>query len=180
MIEIHKSAKILLNSHLILNDNKLPWSRAECYLRLRENAELTIKGTVTIYYNSTLEVHYNGKLTLGGMLVNSGAVIICAYKMSIGKGCLIARQCMISDSDHHRTLDGNSNITNYPREVVIGDNVWLGTRVTIMKGTKMKDGSVAGSDSLVMGRVKENTLVMNEPAREFSKINWSPEGFNND
>jgi len=179
-IELNRSARIILKAHLLLNKNKYPHSRAECYLRLRKGAEMVVNGEVSLFYSATLEVHNNGKLSIGSCSINSGAVIICAYKMSIGNGCLIARHCMISDSDHHQVLNDDGDISNYPREVIIGDNVWLGIKSTVMRGTKIKSGSVVGANALVMGRIKEKTLVMNEPAREFSKINWSLKGFNDD
>jgi acetyltransferase-like isoleucine patch superfamily enzyme len=179
-IELHKTAKIILHANLHLNINKYPGSKAECYLRLRKGAEMTVNGRVGLFYHATIEVHDGGVLSMGQLSVNSGAVIICAYKMTIGNGCLIARHAMVSDSDHHRTLDDDGNITNYPKEVVIGDNVWLGIKSTVMRGSKIKDGSVIGANSLVMGKIKEHILMMNEPAREFSKINWSTKGFKDD
>jgi acetyltransferase-like isoleucine patch superfamily enzyme len=179
-IELHKTAKIVLHANLHLNDNKYPGSRAECYLRLRKGAEMTVNGRVSLFYNATIEVHEGGVFSIGQSFINSGAVIICAYKMTIGNSCLIARHAMISDSDHHRSFDDNGNITNYPKEVIIGDNVWLGIKATVMRGSRIKSGSVVGANSLVMGRVKEHILMMNEPAREFSKINWSIKGFKDD
>ena len=41
-IEIHKTAKLVLHGHLHLNVNKYPGSSAECYLRLRKGAEMTV------------------------------------------------------------------------------------------------------------------------------------------
>jgi acetyltransferase-like isoleucine patch superfamily enzyme len=179
-IELHKTAKIILHANLYLNVNKYPGSRAECYLRLRRGAEMTVNGSVSIFYNATIEVHDGGVFSIGQSGINSGAVIICACKMTIGNGCLIARHAMISDSDHHRTFDDDGNVTNYPKEVVIGDNVWLGIKSTVMRGSRIKSGSVVGANSLVMGKIKEHTLMMNEPAREFAKINWSTQGFHDD
>jgi acetyltransferase-like isoleucine patch superfamily enzyme len=49
-----------------------------------------------------------------------------------------------------------------------------------MRGSRIKDGSVIGANSLVMGKINEHILMMNEPAREFSKINWSTKGFKDD
>ena len=83
----------------------------------------------------------------------------------------------ISDSDHHRILDEGGNITNYPRETVIGDHVWVGVKATVMKGAKIKNGTVIGAGSLVGGRVRERQFLMAEPARAFSDIYWSTEGF---
>lgn len=176
-IELHKNAKIILHANLRLNENKYPHSHAECYLRLRSGAEMTVTGRVSLMYNSTIEVHKNANLQIGSCSVQSGAVIICAYNMTIGQGCLFSRMCYLSDSDHHRIVDEDGNITNYPHETIIGNNVWVGVKATVMKGAKIKDGCVIGANSMVGGRVKEHLLVMNEPARPFSEVHWSTEGF---
>jgi len=176
-IELDKSAKIILHAHLCLNENKYPHSHAECYLRLRKGAVMTVTGRVSLMYNGTIEVHKNADLQIGSCTVQSGSVIICAYKMTIGQGCLFSRMCYISDSDHHRIVDENGEVTNYPHETIIGDNVWIGVKATIMKGARIKSGCVIGANSMAGGRIKEHLLVMTEPARPFSEVHWSTEGF---
>lgn len=176
-IELHPTAQIVLHGHLFLNENKYPRSRAECYLRLRSNAVMTVEGTVGLMYHGTVEVHKNAQLTIGTCLIQSGAVIICAYKMSIGNHCLFARMCYISDSDHHRIVNEALEITNYPRETILGDNVWIGIKATVMKGARIKSGSVIGANAVVGGKVKEHSFMMNEPARAFAKVYWQQEGF---
>lgn len=176
-IDFSKSAKIYLHGHLCLNENKYPGSKAECYLRLRDNAELIVNGNVTLMYNGTIEVHQNALLQIGSCTIQSGSVIICAYKMSLGEGCLFSRMCYISDSDHHRILDEEGNTTNYPRETIVGDHVWIGVKATVMKGAKIKSGCVVGANSLVGGHIKEHKFLMSEPSRTFSDIFWTTEGF---
>jgi acetyltransferase-like isoleucine patch superfamily enzyme len=175
VIELHKKSKLILHANLLLNINKYSHSRAECYLRLRSSAEMTVVGNVNMYYGTTIEVHANGNLTIGQCDINTGAVIICAYKMKIGSGVLIARLVHIMDSDTHHVLDEYGNKTNMPREVVIGDNVWLGVKSTIMRGVKIGDGSIVSANSVVLNRVKEHVLVSGMPARVFSEVkSWRP------
>ena len=175
--EFHKTAKIILHANLLLNGNKYPRSKAECYLRLRKGAVFIVNGKTSFNYGCVIEVHKNAELSLGSLSCNSNSVIIAAKKITIGSGSTMARNVFIFDSDHHRTVDDEGNITNYPREIVIGENVWLGFKSSVMKGAKIKSGSAVGAMSLVMGRVKEHTLVKNEPAREFAKIHWDLRGF---
>jgi acetyltransferase-like isoleucine patch superfamily enzyme len=175
VFELHKKAKLVLHANLHLNTNKYPHSRAECYLRLRDGAEMTVTGNVNMFYGTTIEVHANGNLTIGQCHINTGAVIICAYKMKIGSGVLIARLVHIMDSDTHHVFDENGNKTNMPKEVVIGNNVWLGVKSTIMRGVTIGSGSIVSANSVVMNRVKEHTLVAGMPARVFSEVKkWSP------
>lgn len=176
-IELGKNARIILHANLNLNTNKYPGSRAECYLRLRDGASMTVMGTVNLMYHGTIEVHKNASLQIGACSVQSGAVIICAYKMTIGQECLFARMSHISDSDHHQILNAEGEITNYPRETVIGDHVWVGVKATILKGAKIKSGCVIGANSLVGGRVGEHQFLMTEPSRVFSDVYWSVKGF---
>lgn len=176
-IELHRGAKIVLHGNLCLNENKYPHSRAEAYLRLRSGAVLDVSGAVSLMYGGTVEVHKNACLRMGSCTIQTGAVIVCAYRMSIGQGCLFSRMCYVSDSDHHRVVDRDGNITNYPRETVIGDNVWVGVKATVMKGAKLGDGCAVGANSMVGGKTKGHMLVMDEPARPFAGIHWLPEGF---
>lgn len=178
-IELGKNAQIILHADLHLNINKYPGSRAECYLRLREGASMTVTGAVGLMYNGTIEVHRNASLQIGASTIQSGAVIICAYRMTIGQECLFARMSYLSDSDHHQILNEKGEATNYPRETVIGDHVWVGVKATIMKGAKIKSGCVIGANSLVGGRVGEHQFLMVEPSRVFSNIYWSVKGFEN-
>lgn len=176
-IELGKNAQIILHAALHLNANKYPGSRAECYLRVREGASMTVTGAVDMMYNSTIEVHRNAALQIGASTIQSGAVIICAYRMKIGQECLFARMSYISDSDHHQILNAEGEVTNRPRETVIGDHVWVGVKATIMKGAKIKSGCVIGANSLVGGHVREHQFLMEEPSRAFSDIYWSVKGF---
>jgi acetyltransferase-like isoleucine patch superfamily enzyme len=175
VIELHKKAKLVLHGNLLLNTNKYPHSRAECYLRLRSGAEMIVTGNVNMFYGTTIEVHTNGNLTMGQCHINTGAVIICAYKMRIGSGVLIARLVHIMDSDTHHVFDENGNKINIPKEVIIGDNVWLGVKSTIMRGVKIGEGSIVSANSVVVNRVKEHLLVAGSPARVFSEVkSWRP------
>lgn len=176
-IEFSKRAQIILHANLHLNTNRYPGSRAECYLRLRDGASMEVTGSVSLMYHGTIEVHKDASLRIGSCAVQSGAVIICAYKMTLGEGCLYSRMCYISDSDHHQIRNAEGEITNYPRETVVGDHVWIGVGATVMKGAKIKSGCVLGAGALVGGHVKERRFLMAEPSRAFSDIDWSVEGF---
>ncbi|MDR0682124.1 MAG: acyltransferase [Dysgonamonadaceae bacterium] len=173
--ELHKRSKLILHANVLLNINKYTRSHAECYLRLRDGAEMIVTGNVNMYYGATIEVHVNGNLTIGQCHINTGAVIICAYKMKIGSGVLIARLVHIMDSDTHHVFDEDGNKTNIPKEVIIGDNVWLGVKSTILRGVTIGCGSIVSANSVVLNRVKEHVLVAGMPARVFSEVkDWRP------
>jgi len=53
------------------------------------------------------------------------------------------------DSDLHKIKDFEGNILNDPQPIIIGNNVWLGCRSIILKGTNIPDNCVVGTGSLV-------------------------------
>jgi acetyltransferase-like isoleucine patch superfamily enzyme len=59
--------------------------------------------------------------------------------------------------------------------VKIGRDCWIGANATILKGSCIEDGAIIGAKSLVKGRVKQNSIVVGNPAREIKcrKLNDS-------
>lgn len=54
---------------------------------------------------------------------------------------------------------------NHSKKIVIEDNVWIGCRNTILKGTVIKKDSVVGANSLVVNKFEEeNILIAGNPA----------------
>ncbi len=51
------------------------------------------------------------------------------------------------------------------KPVVIGCNVWLGARATILKGVTIGDNAVVATGSVVTRDVAANTVVAGVPAR---------------
>ena len=51
------------------------------------------------------------------------------------------------------------------KKVVIGNNVWLGTHVVVIKGSVINDGAVIGAMSLVNSDIKAETINVGIPAR---------------
>ena len=81
---------------------------------------------------------------------NQNVSITCKNKVVIGDRCQIANNVVIVDHDHA----GSENWGSYVETpVVIGNDVWIGANVVIMRGTTIGDKAVIGAGSIVKGDV---------------------------
>lgn len=145
--------------------------------RIRSTGQIPI-GSACIFDSSRerpirLDVGYRAIFQLGnGTYVNEGVHIVCNISVSIGNKCLIAPDVEIIDDDGH-PVDWHERHNHWPENpedrfgapIVIGNNVWIGTRAIILKGVTIGSGSVIGAGAVVTKSVPVASLVAGVPAR---------------
>ena len=82
---------------------------------------------------------------------------------------MIASDVTITDSDWHGIYDRTDYVAT-PKEVIIEENVWIGEKSIVLKGTKIGKNSIIGAGSVVSGEVPENVIFAGNPAREIKKL----------
>ena len=95
------------------------------------NATLDVNGTFDIYSGAKIYINKNATLSLGGGYINNNLNISCFEQIEIGEGVVISENVTIRDSDDHESV-GNSKPITQP--IKIGNHVWIGMNVTILKG----------------------------------------------
>ena len=112
----------------------------------------------------------SGEIILGKyILISPGTSIRSAKKITIGESTMIASDVTITDSDWHGIYDRTDYVAT-PKEVIIEENVWIGEKSIILKGTKIGKNSIVGAGSVVSGEVPENVVYAGNPAREVKKL----------
>lgn len=119
-----------------------------------------------------------GKILIGNnVIMGDYCQIEAMKKVSIGNDVLIASKVYIGDASHGNYSGENQSppsqsphdrcVTAKP--VVIGNNVWIGNAVTIIGGVTVGDGAVIGANAVVTRDVKENMIVVGNPAKAVKK-----------
>ena len=138
----------------------------------RNTGEIIFKGKTKIGYGSVIS--NEGKLIIGENTNFTMIEFICRDKIEIGDKCLFSWNVSLMDTDHHRIFL-NNNIINKSKGIEIGEHVWLGSDVKILKGVKIAKNNIIGSGSIITKSIeRENVIVGNSIEVKILKenINW--------
>ncbi|MCO5315750.1 MAG: acyltransferase [Solirubrobacterales bacterium] len=111
---------------------------------------------------------HEGTVEIGDKTVmGQECTISCYQHVRIGPECVIADRTMFIDFDHG-VVDTEIAIRRqgiYKEDVIVGANVWIGYGAAILRGVKVGDNSVIGTNSVVTKDVPANAVVGGVPAR---------------
>jgi len=95
-------------------------------------------------------------------------------KFIVGNNCLFSEDIDVRLSDTHSVLDLQGNLLNYGGCVEIGDHVWCGREVRILKNAKIADGLIIGASSVVTKCFDEpNIAIGGNPAKIIKRgVKW--------
>lgn len=141
--------------------------------RIINEGVLYTAGKFAIGRGSTIEIADGATLKIGtGGYINARVRVICTHGIEIGDRCAISWDCQFLDNDFH-SIDYSGKMETDNR-IVIGNHVWIGCNTHVYKGSRIPDGCVVASDSVVKGVfTEENALIAGNPARVIkSSISW--------
>lgn len=102
--------------------------------------------------------------------------ITCVNRIEIGNGFVSGKWVTITDNAH-----GVSNIDSMIKPVskrrivskgpvIIGENVWLGDKVSVMPGVTIGDSVIVGANSVVTNNIPPFCVVGGIPAKIIKKL----------
>ncbi len=106
-----------------------------------------------------------------GCSIGDGAHITAINRIELGKNVLTGKYVLITDNSHGEAdasqLDTAPNrrplVSKGP--VVIGDNVWIGEKASILPGVRIGRGAIVGAGAVVTKDVPAGHLAVGVPAR---------------
>lgn len=157
---------------------------------LRQPLQLVGRGEIYFGVNVSIGVYpspffFNGygymearnsraKISIGtGVWINNNFVAISEHKsITIGENVLIGTCVEIYDSNFHG-LEADRRRVSSPEEaceVLIEDNVFIGSNVTILKGVTIGRDSVIASGSIVTNSIPPRVVAGGCPAKVFRQL----------
>jgi acetyltransferase-like isoleucine patch superfamily enzyme len=137
------------------------------HLQSAKGAEIRFGRLCWIGDGTKIRCH-EGVVEIGAKTVFGQECTISAYRhVRIGEQCVIADRVMLIDFDHGVT-EVERAIRHqgiYTREVIVGSNVWIGYGACILRGVRVGDNAIIGTNSVVTRDVPANAVVGGVPAK---------------
>ena len=100
--------------------------------------------------------------------------------LTLGDEVMAAKDTRLYVSDFHSIIDINSmNAINQGKEITIGNHVWLGERVMVLKNNTIADDVIVAAGSIVTKDLTEShSIYAGNPARLVkSDVTWAEDKF---
>ncbi|MEL6929589.1 MAG: acyltransferase [Cyanobacteria bacterium J06600_6] len=152
---------VQLDGYVWMRQIEIPRNHAD----IKVGANCALDRGVTLICSGELSAQ--AKIDLAAnTYINRHTIIDAIALIKIGHDCAIGPNCYITDHDHG--LDAQFPPLQQPmfaKETVIGDRVWLGANVTVLKGVRIGNDAVVGAGSVVTKDIPEKAIVAGVPAK---------------
>ena len=123
------------------------------------------------WINPPFHCDYGSHIEVGkNFFANYNCTIIDVAKVKIGDNCFMAPNVAIYTAGHPIHPATRNAALEYGKEVVIGDNGWLGGNVVVCPGVHIGDNVVIGAGSVVTKDIPAWSLAAGNPCKVIRKI----------
>jgi len=136
-----------------------------CRLFLDRGARLVLGAGCEIDDQTTLAVYGSARISFGaGSFVGHHSTLAARSRIEVGAGTYLAELVSVRDHDHAVGVPPSRGLVEVD-PVSIGSDVWLGAKVTVLRGATIGDGTVVGANAVVRGVVPARSVAVGIPAR---------------
>ena len=90
---------------------------------------------------------------------------------------MLSHSIEIRTSDSHGIMSLNGERINHAKDIIVGENVWIGARVVLLKGANIPKGCIIGHSSICSKKLDTpNAIYAGSPCKLCKdNVTWSRE-----
>ncbi|WP_413531711.1 acyltransferase [Empedobacter brevis] len=134
------------------------------YYDISPKAIINIEENVTINESNYLTIKGNSKFSVGKNTYITRATISCLGSIEIGKNCILGEGMKLFDHNHqYETNPFSVSKTDFNIGFIkIGNNVWTGANVVILKDVTIGDNVIIGAGCVIHKDVPANSIIISK------------------
>lgn len=119
------------------------------------------------YGETEFQMKYEtSQISIGdNVCTNNNLFVCCAKKITIGSNTVIGERVTIFDFEGHGLKATERTQIGEIGTVDIGENVWIGNSVTILKNTSIGNNTIVAAGAVVTGEFPANVIIGGVPAK---------------
>jgi len=133
------------------------------YYDISSDATISIAENVMINESNYLTIKNKANFSIGKNTYITRATISCLGQIEIGENCILGEGMKLFDHNHEYTKEPFSvSKTDFNIGFIkVGNNVWTGANVVILKDVKIGDNVIIGAGCVVHKDVPSNSIIVN-------------------
>lgn len=144
------------------------------YLKLKYGKRIKIGKNLKFRKNFNIIIEKDGFLEIGdNNFFNNDCSINCLKNIKIGDDNIFGENITIYDHNHifnetEEALKKQFSVS----KIIIGNNNWIGSNVTILKNARIQNRNVIGAGIILNKEIDSNNLLKNSENYIIEKINF--------
>ncbi len=118
-----------------------------------------------IYEGTCFDLGPHGSVHIGSYGTLVAPIFATNGPVRIGDYAFIAHDVFIADDPAAVPPEARGDLEAPSPEILIGDNVWIGTKAVVLAGARLGEGAIVGAGSVVDFEVPDFAVVAGNPSR---------------
>lgn len=165
---LHRNT-VVLNAEATFGMIKIGWGEGavgnECnrfsYWTIKNNCKVIFNGSAHFARGVSLRADNAGEIIFGkNFTANQNFFCASNTSISFGDNILAGWNIHIRDGDGHPIYDQDNKIINTNKPIKIGNQVWIASYSTILKGLTISDNSVVALGSIVTKSFLDPNIII--------------------
>jgi acetyltransferase-like isoleucine patch superfamily enzyme len=124
-----------------------------------------------LYKGTYFDLGPYGEVRIGDYCALVGVVIASNGRVEIGSYTFISHQVVLAGD--FAACPSREEPAPSHADIMIGENVWIGARATVLGGARLGDGAIVGAATLIDSEVPPYAIVAGNPAHI---VGWARPG----